>query len=245
LQPGQPLSPTSQRPWQLAAAAVLLIVSLIGLGGLGEQLGDLGLEVGVGAVGRRGGVCLDLGSVQGDQPQADHPGRRAQLQRLNQQPSQGLFVADPEPGDGHVIGCGVAAQDAEGNVLLTAAFDLAGGADPGAVGVQQHPRLVGGSAVAVGSVDLEEGAQVELVDHVEDEPGQVVGWQPVADIGWEQERLVAVAGTEVVGHGRSYAIGLLCCRPQPPSQQPVSQQAGTRQFHKSPHAGGRRSPEDR
>jgi hypothetical protein len=39
-----------------------------------------------------------------------------------------LFVADPEPGDGHVIGCGVAAQDAEGNDLVTAAFDLAGGA---------------------------------------------------------------------------------------------------------------------
>jgi hypothetical protein len=38
----------------------------------------------------------------------------------------------------------------------------------------------------------------------------IVG-QPVADIGWEQEGLVAVAGTEVVGHGRSYATGLLCC----------------------------------
>jgi hypothetical protein len=33
--------------------------------------------------------------------------------------------------------------------------------------------------------------QVELVDDVEDEPGQVVGWQPVAEVGWEQERLVA------------------------------------------------------
>jgi hypothetical protein len=41
LQPGQPLDPTSQRPWQLAAAAVLLIVSPVRLGGLGEQLGDL------------------------------------------------------------------------------------------------------------------------------------------------------------------------------------------------------------
>jgi hypothetical protein len=27
----------------------------------------------------------------------------------------------------------------------------------------------------------------------------------------EQERLVAVAGKKVVGHGRSYAISLLCC----------------------------------
>jgi len=85
LQPGQPLSPTSQRPWQLAKAAVLLIVSPVGRGGLGEQLGDLGLQSGVGAVGRGGGVGLDLGPVQGDQPQPDHPGRRAQLERLDQE----------------------------------------------------------------------------------------------------------------------------------------------------------------
>jgi hypothetical protein len=38
-----------------------------------------------------------------------------------------------------------------------------------------------------------------------------VGWQPVAQVGWEQECLVAVAGKEVVGHGRSYTTSLLCC----------------------------------
>jgi hypothetical protein len=54
---------------------VLLIVGPVGLGGLVEQLGDLGLEVGVGAVGRGGGVGLDLGAVQGDQSQAHHPRR--------------------------------------------------------------------------------------------------------------------------------------------------------------------------
>jgi hypothetical protein len=64
--------------------------------------------------------------------------------------------------------------------------------------------------VAIGPIGLEERAQVQLVDDVEDEPAQVVGWQPVAQVGWEQERLVAVAGTEVVCHGRSYAISLPC-----------------------------------
>jgi hypothetical protein len=53
----------------------------------------------------------------------------------------------------------------------------------------------------IGSVGLEERAKVELVDDVEHEPGQVVGRQPVAQVGWEQECLVAVAGAEVVGHG--------------------------------------------
>jgi hypothetical protein len=39
--------------------------------------------------------------------------------------------------------------------------------------------------MAVGSIGLEERAKVELVDHIEHEPGQVVGWQPVAHIRWE------------------------------------------------------------
>ena len=51
--------------------------------------------------------------------------------------------------------------------------------------------------VAVGSV---EGCQVDLVDHVEDEPGQVAVGEPVAQVWREQEGLVAVAAQEVVGH---------------------------------------------
>jgi hypothetical protein len=95
--------------------------------------------VSVGAVGRRGGVGLDLGAVQGDQSKADHAGRRAQPQRLNQQPGQGLFVADPEPSDGHMVRGAVAAQDPEGDVLVAAAFDLAGGTDAGAAAISRSP----------------------------------------------------------------------------------------------------------
>jgi hypothetical protein len=137
LQPSQPLGPANQRMWQFitAGGAVLAVLGLIRLSGLGEQLGDLGLEVSMGAVGRRRGVGLDLGAVERDEPQAHHPGRRAQLQRLDQQPGQGVFVADPEPGDGHVIGGAVAGQDPKGDVFLAAAFDLARGADPGAVAI--------------------------------------------------------------------------------------------------------------
>jgi hypothetical protein len=54
--------------------------------------------------------------------------------------------------------------------------------------------------VAVSSV---EGLEVVLVDHVPDEPGAVVGGQPVAQVG-QQEGLVAVAAQEVAGHGLSY-----------------------------------------
>src|SRR6266540_792089 len=45
-----------------------------------------------------------------------------------------------------------------------------------------------------------EGCQVELVDHVEDEPGEVAFGQPVAQVRGHQEGLVAVAAQEVVGH---------------------------------------------
>jgi hypothetical protein len=43
-----------------------------------------------------------------------------------------------------------------------------------------------------------------LVDHVEHEPGQMVGRQPVAQVGREQEGLVGVAAQEVVGHAACY-----------------------------------------
>jgi hypothetical protein len=67
----------------------------------------------VGAVGRGAGVGLDLGAIerdQDDQAQADHPGRRARLQRLDQQAGQGLFVADPEPRDRHMVGPAIAGR---------------------------------------------------------------------------------------------------------------------------------------
>jgi hypothetical protein len=147
LQSGQPLSPPGQGSRQLVAAAgaVQLIVGPVGRGGLLEQLGHLGLEVSVGAVGRGSGVGLDLGAVQGDQSQAHYAGRRAQLQRLDQQPSQGLFVANSEARDSHVIGGAVAGKDPESDVLGAAPLDLAGGTDPGAVGVQQHGQQHPGS----------------------------------------------------------------------------------------------------
>jgi len=60
---------------------------------------------------------------------------------------------------------------------VAASFELTGGAHADAVAVQQHAQqglgVVGGVAVvAVGPV---ERGEVGLVDHVEDEPGEVAG----------------------------------------------------------------------
>jgi len=85
----------------------------------------------------------------------------------------------------------VAGKDPEGEVLAAAPFELPGGAHPDGVGVQQHAEqglgVVGGVAVPVGAVAAQERRRVELVDDVQDEPGQVVGWQPVAQVRRQQD----------------------------------------------------------
>ena len=54
--------------------------------------------------------------------------------------------------------------------------------------------------VPIGPVGTKEGLEVELVDHVEDEPGEMAVGEPVRAGRREQEGLVAVATHEVVGH---------------------------------------------
>jgi hypothetical protein len=56
--------------------------------------------------------------------------------------------------------------------------------------------------VAVGPV---ERLKVDLVGDVQDEPGEMLLGEPVAQVGGQQEGLVAVAAQEVVGHGLFYA----------------------------------------
>jgi hypothetical protein len=51
--------------------------------------------------------------------------------------------------------------------------------------------------VAVGQI---EGCEVELVDDVEDEPGEMTLTEPVAQVRGEQEGLVAIAAQEIVSH---------------------------------------------
>jgi hypothetical protein len=155
---------------------VLGVLALVGGGGLAEDLGDLAVEPVQGAVGLVGGVAGQLGAVQRHGANLDHPGGGAQLEGGDQEPGQRLCVPHPEARDGHVVGGLVAGQDPEGDVLDAAAFELAGGAHADAVAVQQHAEhelgVVGGMAVPV-AVGQVERLQVELVDHVEEEPGEV------------------------------------------------------------------------
>jgi hypothetical protein len=98
----------------------------------------------------------------------------------------------------------VGADHSEGDVLAAAALDPSRAALADRVGVgeqgQHHLRLVCGVAVAVGAVGGVEGLDIELLDRLDYEPGKVVLGQPVAQIRWQQERLVTVTGEEVLGH---------------------------------------------
>ena len=195
-----------QRGRQLVAAGVAEqpVLVLVGLGRLAQDLVDLGLELGQGAVGLARCVGGQLGPVQGNRADLDHAGRGVQLERGDQEPGQGLLMAGAEARDGDVVGRLVGGQNPEGNVFSQAPLDLPGGAHPKAVAVEQHAQqglgVVGGVTVAVVAVGSVERGEVELVDHVEDEPGEVAVGEPVAQVRREQEGLVAVAAQEVVGH---------------------------------------------
>jgi hypothetical protein len=64
-------------------------------------------------------------------------------------------------------------------------------------------------AVPVGTIGAQEWTEVELVDDVKDEPGQMIGGQPVAQVRGQQERLVAVTAKEVVGPSLFYPFATL------------------------------------
>jgi hypothetical protein len=74
-QPGQPAGLPGERSGQLVAASrpVLRILALVGLGGLPEDLGDLGVQLGQGPVGDVTGVAGQLGAVQRDHADLHHP----------------------------------------------------------------------------------------------------------------------------------------------------------------------------
>jgi hypothetical protein len=121
-------------------------------------------------------------------------------------------VPHAEPRDGHMAGDLVAGQHPEGEVLVAAPLDLPGGAHPDGIAVHQHPKqrlgVVGGLAVPVSPRGAQEQVEVELVDHIAHEPGEVIGWQPVAQVRGQQEGLVAVAANEVVGHDACYRFAV-------------------------------------
>jgi hypothetical protein len=96
-------------------------------------------------------------------------------------------------------------QHAECDVLVAASFELPRRAHAQTVAVKEHAEqelgIIGGMAVSVITVGQVEGCEVKLVDHVEDEPGEMAFREPVTQVRGQQEGLVAVTAQEALGHG--------------------------------------------
>jgi len=81
----------------------------------------------------------------------------------------------------------------------------------------------------VGPIGLEERTKVELVDHVRDEPGHMIGRQPVTHIGWEQERWSRSQARKL--SAMADPMPPACsASPLPAFSAAVPQQPGTRQL---------------
>ena len=144
------------------------------LAGIGQHLG---------AVDRHGKLA--------DWEPFEFPG---QLEDLHEARGQEVLVFAAEGAKGVVIGVGVGGEEAHRNTVVSALPDAAAAEGAGGVAVdeqaQQHAGRVWGAAGAAGvALDL---AQVKGLDGVEDEMDQRIGGYPLAQIGGQEQRGVAV-----------------------------------------------------
>jgi hypothetical protein len=109
------------------------------------------------------------------------------------------------------------------HLLDAAPLDRPGGAQSGAVGIQQqrdqHRRVIRGPAMPVRAVDAAEGLQVKLVDHIDDEPRQVIRGQPIPQVRRQRERLIPIRRDEIEAHSQSSRLGRhFSCQARPSGQ---------------------------
>ena len=198
-------SPSEGGRWLVpACVSERRVLGLVGRFGIGEHLVDFFVDRVLRAVGRHRGVGGHLGPVERDQADGRHPRLGAQAKRRREDGLERVLVANSEPGDRRVIGEESRADHPEGDVDVAGAFDLARAAHPQAVGVHEQGdhrlRVMGCTSPAVLAVVGVEGREVHLVDAVEDEPREVIFWEPVGQRRRQQVELVSIRSDEVLGH---------------------------------------------
>jgi hypothetical protein len=100
-----------------------------------------------------------------------------------------------------------------------------------AVGVEQHRdqhrRVIRRPAMPIGPIRGTEPRQIQLIDHVDHEPHQMIRRQPIPHIRRQQEQLPTIRGNEVEPHGQ---IFIATSRPITQARaNPFMKQARTRQ----------------
>ena len=168
------------------------------------------------------GVGLDLGAVDGHSAQLDQPHLLGQLDHLHEQIGQLLQVQRPEVADRAVLGEVARAQHPKRQVLVQPALNLARAEHARGVTVDQHldhhgrvERLVACASTFVTRI---ERLEVQRIDRVANEVGQMPLGQPVLQRRRQQHLLLRFVGA--VAHDRSTLTalhgrqGLPFCRPR-------------------------------
>ena len=224
-QPAAPALRGRQLVRQLVAARVAELLVFLGIDrvGLGE---DLARDLLVIARRLRRGVGRDLGPIDGDHPDPDQPGVRAERQHLAEQLGQRALVTLAKPRDRGVIGRLIGADHARGDVLDTAPLQPPRRTLPDRVAVKQqrdhHRRIVRRPTMPVDPIGRVEPAQVKRGDGVDHEPREVPLGQPLAQARRQQQLLLAITRDEVLRHP-----GMVLTAPDGPpfTQQPPRQAA--------------------
>ncbi len=153
------------------------------------------------------GVCarFQLGAVQGHVTQLDEAGLLTEAKDLGEEATERREMAFAKRGDGVVVGVLVAGKDAVGDFFVGGALQLAGRGLALGVSVdeelEEHGRVISGAAAKlVFLVGVHDERQIQRVDHVGDEEGEVVGREPLFQAGRKQILLVEIIGQEVPGH---------------------------------------------
>ena len=163
-------------------------------------------RAGVGAVLAVGGVGGDPGAVEGESPHRDEAGLGAEGEHLREELAELFGVTGAKAGDRRVVGPLVGRDHAEGDVLDQALLCPPRGALADRVGVEKegdhHLGVVGGAAPAVVAVAGEERREINVLDRIEHEPGEVIVRKPLAQVGGQEHLLITVAAEEVLSHAR-------------------------------------------
>jgi hypothetical protein len=178
---------------------------------LGHQFGHLGpqlrLDLARMLIGQRAvaaGVGVDLGAVERDRAQLQHPHLAGKLQYLDEQCLDLLEEAPPEHGDRVVVWVLIGSSEAECHRIIRRPLQLAAGEHAGGVAVdqdaQQHRRVVGGLTGT--AVAAKHRPQIQARNHLHHEPRQMLLRQPFIHRWRHQETSVAVDRTEVLHAGK-------------------------------------------
>ena len=179
--------------------------------GLGEQCVHVEAELRaqfaralVGDVFVFAGAGADVGAVEAHAAELEQAQFARQLEHIDEGGGHGLEVVAAEGADGVVIGMGVGAEVAHGQVAVGGALDAAAAEDAVGVAVDEqgeHHRRRELRVAATAVVDRE-GAQRQPLDGLDDEVDQVILGDPVAQVGREKQGGLTVDVDEAGGHAR-------------------------------------------